>query len=123
MALIGIVANKKDIQLIKKEIDPNKLEKETYKYMSEIISNVKYLIINADIDVEVLKGVEIIKPIRLITFGFNQKATITISSIKEDKIIIYIQRNIETGSRIIESQEKEIKIEKELGNETWKNLN
>ena len=141
MSLIGIVAKKKDIQLIKKEIDTNKIElieitKEsienlknikfdeiiliedikgetnTYKYMSELISKVKYLIINADIEIQPLKEIEIKNPVKVITFGFNPKATITISSVKEDKIILGIQRNIEKNNKtIIEPQERVIEIE------------
>ena len=142
MPLIGIVAKTKDIQSIKKEIELNnikiiemteksiknlknikfdeiilmqdiKLEKEEYKYMKEIISNVNYLIINEDIKTEILKEIQIEKPIKLITFGFNHKATITVSSIKEDKIIICVQRDIQKNNRnIIEVQEREIYVQR-----------
>ena len=140
MPLIGIVAKKKDIQAIKRKlntmncdiIEINKesinnlkhikfdeiiflqginLQDKEYKCMREIISKVQYLVINADIGIETLKEIEIEKPIKLITFGFNSKATITISSVKEQKIIVCVQRNIETiNKKIIESQEKEIII-------------
>ena len=138
MPLVGIIAKKRDIQAIKKEIEKEnieiieitkdsivnmrnikfdeiiilrdiKLENEEYKYMKEIISKVEYLIINEDIEIKVLNEVEIEKPIKLITFGFNSKSTITISSVKEEKILICIQRNIEkVNKEIIEEQEKEI---------------
>ena len=39
MALIGIVANKKDIQLIKKEIEPNNIE--IVEITRESIQNLK----------------------------------------------------------------------------------
>ena len=140
MPLIGIIAKKKDIQAIKKEIKNNSieiieitkesiqnlknikfeeiifiedinLEETEYKFMSEIISKSKYLIINVDTGMKKLKNIEIKEPIKLITFGFNSKATITISSVKENKIIICLQRNIKTPSKkIIESKEQEIEI-------------
>ena len=138
MLLIGIIANKKDTQAIRKDIISNDIEiidineesignlknitfdeiiimrsinlkEETYKYISEIISKVKYLIINADIEIDILKKIDIKNPIKLITFGFNTKATITISSIQEDKIIICLQRNVEKENKdIIEAREIEI---------------
>lgn len=140
MPLIGIIAKKKDIQAIKKEIKNNSieiieitkesiqnlknikfeeiifiedinLEETEYKFMSEIISKSKYLIINVDTGMKKLKNIEIKEPIKLITFGFNSKATITISSVKENKIIICLQRNIETPSKkIMEPKEQEIEI-------------
>lgn len=142
MPLIGVIAKKKDIQAIKKKIPINdceiieinresinnlknikfeeiiflqdiNLQENEYKCMRNIISKSQYLIINADIEIETLKKIKIEKPIKLITFGFNSKATITISSIKEEKIIVCLQRNIEKfDNEIIEEQEKEIKISK-----------
>ena len=143
MPLIGIIAKKKDIQAIKKRvakdnyeiIEINKesinnfkniqfdyiiflqginLQDKEYIYMKDIILKCKYLIINADLQMNSLQNVKIDKPIKLITFGFNSKATITISSVKEQKIIVCIQRNIETiSNKIIEAQEKEIQFKDE----------
>lgn len=140
MSLIGIVAKKRDIQEIKNEIQEKNieiieitkdsikniknvrfdevvflqninLEHEEYKCMNGIISKSKYLIINGDIKIEALKSFETDKPIRLITFGFNSKSTITISSVKDDKIIICIQRDIEkSNGEVLESQEKQMII-------------
>lgn len=142
MPLIGIIAKKRDFQIIKKELkeinvdiieitkeftknvknigfeeiiilEDIKLETEEYKYMREIISKTKYLILNGDIEIEFLKEINIEKPIKVITFGFNTKATISISSVKEEKIIVCLQRNIEkVDGKVIESQEKEIKLSK-----------
>lgn len=139
MLLIGMIATKKDIQEIKKNIISDeiniigineesinnlknikfdeiiimkniKLKDETYKYIGEIISKAKYLIVNVDMEIDVLKKTKIKNPIKLITFGFNPKATITISSVKDDKIILCLQRNIEkTNKEIIEAKEIEIK--------------
>ena len=145
MPLVGIIAKKKDILAIKKDLEKEnidiieitrdsiinmknikfeeiiilkdiELQTEEYKYMKEIISKVQYLIINEDIEINVLRKIQMERPIKVITFGFNSKSTITISSVKEEKILICIQRNIEKlNGKIIEEQEKEIKI-KECNN-------
>ena len=142
MPLIGIIAKKKDIQAIKKELQESNIkiieitkdaiknvknigfqeiiiledinfELEEYKYMNEIISKTKYLILNEDIEIKILKEINIEKPIKVITFGFNTNATITISSVREEKIIVCLQRDIQRlDNKIIETQEKEIKINK-----------
>lgn len=152
MPLIGIIAKKRDIQAIKKELQESNikiieitkeairnvknigfeeiiiledinLEIEEYRYMNEIISKAKYLILNGDIEIEVLKEINIEKPIKVITFGFNTKATITISSVKEEKIIACLQRDIEKiDGDIIETQEKEIKISKENNKKIYNKL-
>ena len=138
MSLVGIVAKNKDICEIKKALKNRNIEiieitkqsiknikhikfeeiiflqninieAEEYKYMNEIISNTKFLIFNGDIEIDILSKLEIEKPIKVITFGFNSKSTITISSIKDEKIIVYIQRDIENANgEIIEMQEKQI---------------
>ena len=152
MPLIGIIARKRDIQAIKKELQESNmkvieitkeairniknigfeeiiiledinLELEEYKYMNEIISKAKYLILNGDIEIKVLKEINIDKPIKVITFGFNTKATITISSVKEEKIIVCLQREVEKiNGEILENQEKEIKINKENSKKIYNKL-
>ena len=138
MPLIGIVAKKRDIQSIRREIRDNNIDiieitkesiknirnikfkeiifleninltNEEYKYMNEIVSNAQYLIVNGDINIEILKKINIQRPIKLITFGFNSKSTITISSVNDDKIIVCVQRDIEkTNGERLENQEKKI---------------
>lgn len=150
MLLIGIIANNKDIQEIKRIITENdikiinineesiknvknikfdeiiimkniKIKKDEYKYMNDIIVNAKYMIVNADIEIDFLKEIKIKKPIRLITYGFNSKATITISSIKEEKMMICVQRNIKKeNNEIIEPKEVEINTPK--SKKTYVNL-
>ena len=140
MPLVGIIAKKRDFQKIKKElqnynIDLIHLNKETimnvskilfeeiiilediilmpdeYRFMNKIVLKAKYLIINADIDINILKYITVDKPVKVITFGFNSKATISISSVNDEKVIVCLQRNLErVDNQIIESQEKEIKI-------------
>ncbi len=138
MPLVGIIAKKRDTEAIKKEIKGKniefieitkesiknirnvkldeiiflqdiKLEDDEYKYMNEIISRVQYLILNKDIEIDMLKKIEIQNPIKSITFGFNSKSTITISSVNEEKTIVCLQRDIEKpNGEILESQEKQV---------------
>ena len=152
MPLIGIIAKKREAHVINKELKERdikiieitkesiknvknisfeeiivlediKLDTEEYKYMNEIMSKTKYLILNGDIKIEILKKINIEKPIKIITFGFNTKATITISSVKEEKIIVCLQRYIEKiNGEIIDTQEKEIKISKENNKKIYNKL-
>ena len=138
MPLVGIVAKRRDIQAIKKEIREKSIEiveitkqsieniknikfeeiiflqninldDDEYRYMNKIISNTEYLILNGDTKIDLLNKIQFQKPIKLITFGFNSKSTITISSVKNEKIIVCLQRNIEkTNGEILECQEKEL---------------
>lgn len=150
MPLIGIIANKKDIQVIKKSINTEQVKimeitKESLeniknvkfneiiimkgihlteiqnRNLNEILRKVKYLIINGDIIIHDLEKIK--EPIKVITFGFNSKSTVTISSIKENKIIICIQRKIEKPNKeIIEEQEKEIEIYTKINQKVYNNL-
>ena len=140
MPLVGIIAKKRDFQAIKEELQNYNIEfihinkdsiknikniifeeiifledinlnSDEYEFMNKIVLKTKYVIVNADIEINILKYIKIDCPIKVITFGFNSKATITISSVKDDKIILCLQREIEkTDKGIIESQEKEINI-------------
>lgn len=75
--------------------------------LKQILTNTKYLVVNSD-----LKGnLKILDELQLtvITYGFNSKATITISSVIDDKVIVCLQRNIVNNkNKIIEAQEFEI---------------
>ena len=136
MPLIGIVAQKREVKDIKRklgdkyelieltnesiknlknikfdEIIYNKdinLTEEEYEFMREIINKTKYILINSDIKIKIPEKILI----KIITFGFNTKSTIMISSVKENYIIISVQREIEKlNGDIIENQEKKIEIE------------
>ena len=80
--------------------------------LNKILKNAKYLIINSDIKIENLKFENIL--LKIITYGFNQKATLTITSVKEEEILIDLQREIIsiTGKKI-ETGETKIQIEKQ----------
>ncbi len=68
------------------------LTKEKQEILNKICSNCKYAIINTDIDINIkFKSKNLIN---YITYGVNPKSTITISSIQDEKAIIYVQRNI-----------------------------
>jgi len=83
----------------------------TSKYLEDILRNAKYLVINSDVvkDLEVLVN----SNINVITYGLNQKATITMSSIMTENILICVQnkfRNI--FGEFVEEQEVNVEISK-----------
>lgn len=65
--------------------------------LKQILKNTKYLIINTDIytKVEIIQNINI----TVITYGYNLKATVTASSINEERILLCIQRNIQVNSK------------------------
>lgn len=74
------------------------------EYLEKILENTEYIIINSDIFIKMK-----IKPFdkKVITYGLNHKATVTISSIKDESVLIDLQREIETlNSNLIEPGEK-----------------
>ena len=81
------------------------------KYLENIIERAYYIIVNSDIKNNILffKNLKA----NIITYGFNAKATITVSSIKEENTMLCIQRSIKAvDGKSIEEQEKNIKIKK-----------
>lgn len=62
-------------------------------FVKKIMGNAKYLVVNADeeINLNLLQETNG----KVITYGFNSKSTITASSVKEDSILLCVQRNIE----------------------------
>ena len=108
--------NKKSIENIKNIrfetiiIDSN-LEnfKQEENIIEQICLNSKYLVINTDIN---LRFNISNKKINIITYGLNQKATVTVSSITDTDVLIYLQRNIQTvTNKMVEVGEKRIKID------------
>ncbi len=90
-----------------------------YKILSKkaivqnIISKVNYLILNADelINLNFLENMKL----NVITYGFSSKSTITASSVKEDGILLCVQRNIyDVNKNEIEPQEISIKIQSKM---------
>lgn len=62
------------------------------KYLEKIIKNVKYLVLNGDLDLKLF--IDSKEKINLITYGLNHKSTVTLSSINEENILISFQREI-----------------------------
>lgn len=84
--------------------------KQQETYIKEIILNSKYLVLNADANInsQILKNINV----KTITYGLNQKATITASSIGENEIIICIQRAFKNlYNKVIEQQEIRANLE------------
>lgn len=75
-----------------------------------ILNNTKYLILNSDINKDRLEIINNLK-LNVITFGFNQKSTITASSVEDDFIICIQRKIIDSHKKILEPQEIAIKIE------------
>lgn len=75
--------------------------------LDKLLDNAKNIVINMDIDIE-CKELNIINS-NLITYGFNSKSSITISSVTDDDVLICVQRNINSNYGEIELQE--IKLE------------
>lgn len=79
--------------------------------LKEICSKAKYVVINTDIntDFAVLNF-----KANIITYGLNRKATITISSITDGSILIYLQRNLKNANgKIIEIGEELVRVREE----------
>lgn len=86
----------------------NPILKENKETLIKIIENSKYLIMNADIEIDIEIFPE--KTLNVITFGFNPKATITASSVEED-ILLCIQRKIkDINNNMIEQQEIKLRF-------------
>lgn len=82
--------------------------------VKNIIKKAKYLVINFDeeINLDLLENMDL----NVITFGFNSKSTITASSVRDDGILLCLQRNILLANENkIEPQEISIrKVEQKL---------
>lgn len=77
--------------------------------LNKICSNCMFVIINADVfcNTKIISN----KKTNCISYGLNQKSTITISSIQEDKAILSIQRNISNlEKKAIEMGEIEVDL-------------
>lgn len=84
------------------------------KFLDKIIDNTNYLVINSDINIQ--SNIFLNKKLNIITYGLNQKATVTASSISEDNVMVCLQRNIKNkDGEIIEVQETRIN-EKNINN-------
>lgn len=80
-------------------------------YLRKLLEKAKYLIINSD---EILnKEMFCSNKNGLVTYGLNQEATITVSSVEDDNVWFCIQKEFKTvNNNIVEEQEFNMKIEK-----------
>ncbi len=80
------------------------------KQVRQMVKSAQYVIFNTDIqeNLDLLEDLSF----KLITYGFNSKATITTSSIEENKIMVCIQRNIQNvQGKVVEPQELKLELE------------
>ncbi len=81
--------------------------------LRKILSNAKYIILNSDIelDINILNDLNLV----VITYGFNNKSTFSVSSITENSMIICLQRIIfGKNEKKYEPQEYEVKLQKNV---------
>ena len=122
------IVNRKDLELIhinSKNIENMKnivfetivlchqenINDEQKSILNKFCSNCMFVIINADVfcNTRVISD----KRTNCVSYGLNQKSTITISSIQEDKAILSIQRNINNlEQKTIEMGEMGIDLKK-----------
>ncbi len=136
MFFVGIITNQKNEAYIKKELLKIGIEKnvifineknitnvknvkfetliiddkvENKTQLRKIIEGAKYIILNSDIpiDLELMDNLNL----TVITYGFNNKATFTVSSIEENNIIICLQRIIyNKNNEVVEPQEFKLEV-------------
>ena len=75
----------------------NNIKEKRKLVLKQILKNANYLIINSDIYTKLDMVANI--NIAVITFGYNLKATVTASSVNEEKILLCIQRNIKIDNK------------------------
>lgn len=94
--------------------------KDNQKTITKIFENTQYVMINTDNNAKP----EVIEKIpNKVTYGLNQKATVTVSSISETDILIYWQKNIlNKQGKTIEIEEKRLKRKREKALKTYEIL-
>ena len=87
----------------------SKLREKLY-YLEKIMHSAQYVILNMDLNenMDILEG----KKGMVITYGLNQKSTVSVSSITEDMILIALQRNVyNCKNKMIEVGEKKVAVQ------------
>ena len=81
--------------------------KDNIEILEKLCSNTKYLIINTDKNPQYMQTMW---KNEVITYGLNQKATVTVSSISDTNILIYLQKSLQNkDKKKIEIEERRIK--------------
>ena len=84
---------------------------ENKELMNKIILNAKNVILNIDLNEKILEY----NNIKTISFGYNSKSDITVSSVEEDEKLICIQNTIESiYGRKIEPQEIKVNVKADV---------
>lgn len=83
--------------------------------LNKLIAKSEYVIVNEDIG----RIIDLLKDIKsnIITYGFNSKSTITMSSVTDDSIQVSVQRNIISKKSEVEQQE--ISLNKEAKSDVY----
>lgn len=100
--------------LLQKDKEENVKKQKNKETLKKIINNSKNIILNSDI----IENLDMVKNLNLtiITYGFNSKATITMSSLNESNMLVCLQRNIKIlDGRIVEQQEVNIELDEKKG--------
>ncbi|PKM50482.1 MAG: hypothetical protein CVV02_11115 [Firmicutes bacterium HGW-Firmicutes-7] len=104
LALLGKLQDNLRTKWEINKLDSNVIE---ITYFEDSSINLKYLIINIDLhakfDLSAFEGYKVI------TVGFNKKASVTVSSVEDEEIVFCIQREIDLSSQKVEPQEFVIK--------------
>lgn len=83
---------------------------ENIELINKIAENTKNIIFNLDLNKEITNTES-----KKITFGYNSKSDITISSVKDDEIMICIQNTIESiYGKKVEPQEVKVDIKSDV---------
>lgn len=84
---------------------------ENKQILDKILSNSKHVILNLDLNTNIDKNMKK----SIISFGYNSQSDITVSSVEEDQVLIYIQHTITSiYNRKIEPQEIKINVKSDI---------
>lgn len=89
--------------------------------LEKICTQAKYIILNSDIEL----GLELLEheTLNIITYGLNQKSTVTISSLTDLDVLVSLQRNVKNMyGQIVEVEEKQIQSYGEIKLKTYEIL-